>query len=355
MDESRRRKRGVLLASLGFALALAAGIVLKALGVAGVDFADWVALAALTAAVQAALWLIPHLGLDQRLTFDRHYLWVPMTAAAGLLAAYALVIVELRFLVLMGWLVALLFVAGNVGFRGVGALSFLMAVAYMAAIYINFREGHLISLGIETATIGTFLIVCLYAGVVFERIRRDRVETRALRRRLLELALTDPLTGLPNRRRFEETLRAELSRMHRYGGQCSLVMIDVDYFKNYNDALGHLAGDVILKELAQLMRKELRASDFLARYGGEEFGLIMMNTPKDEAYNAVDRLRRVVEEHAFRGTHVLPGKRLTISAGVATAPHDAVTYEDLVQCADSALYAAKREGRNIVFRAVALR
>lgn len=145
MDESRRRKRGVLLASLGFALALAAGIVLKALGVAGVDFADWVALAALTAAVQAALWLIPHLGLDQRLTFDRHYLWVPMTAAARLLAAYALVIVELRFLVLMGWLVALLFVAGNVGFRGVGALSFLMAVAYMAAIYINFREGHLIS------------------------------------------------------------------------------------------------------------------------------------------------------------------------------------------------------------------
>ena len=355
MDESRRRKRGVMLASLGFALALATGIVLKLVGVARVDYSDWVGLVLLTAVVQGVLWLIPHLGLDHRLSFDRHYLWVPMTAAAGLLAAYVLVIIEARFLVLMGWLVALLFVAGNVGFRGVIALSLLMAGAYMAAIYIHYQEGYPISIGLETATIGTFLVVCLYAAVVFERIRRDRMETRALRRRLIELALTDPLTGLPNRRRFEEMLRTELARIHRYGGQCSLVMIDVDYFKNYNDALGHLAGDVILKELAQLMRRELRASDFLARYGGEEFGLIMMNTPKDEAYNAVDRLRRVVEEHAFRGTHVLPGKRLTISAGVATAPHDAVTYEDLVQCADSALYAAKREGRNIVFRAVALR
>src|SRR5690606_9374438 len=224
---------------------------------------------------------------------------------------------------------------------------------YMAAIYINFREGYPISIGLETATIGTFLVVCLYAAVVFERIRRDRMETRALRRRLIELALTDPLTGLPNRRRFEEMLRTELARIHRYGGQCSLVMIDVDYFKTYNDALGHLAGDVILKELAQLMRRELRASDFLARYGGEEFGLIMTNTPKDVAYHAVDRLRRIIEDHAFRGTHVLPGKRLTISAGVATAPHDAGSYEERVQCADGALYAAKREGRNIVFRAIA--
>jgi len=342
-----------MLASLGFALALATGIVLKLVGVARVDYSDWVGLVLVTAVVQAVLWLIPHLGLDHRLTFDRHYLWVPMTAAAGLLAAYALVIIEARFLVLMGWLVALLFVAGNVGFRGVIALSLLMAGAYMAAIYINFREGYPISIGLETATIGTFLVVCLYAAVVFERIRRDRMETRALRRRLIELALTDPLTGLPNRRRFEEMLRTELARIHRYGGQCSLVMIDVDYFKNYNDALGHLAGDIILKELAQLMRRELRASDFLARYGGEEFGLIMTNTPKDVAYHAVDRLRRIIEDHAFRGTHVLPGKRLTISAGVATAPHDAVSYEELVQCADGALYAAKREGRNIVFRAIA--
>lgn len=353
MDDSSRRKRGVLLASLGFALALAAGLALKLLGVSRVDYVDWVGLAIGTAAVQTALWLIPHLGLDQRLTFDRHYLWIPMTAAAVLLAAYALVIVEARFVVLMGWLVALLFVAGTIGFRGVVGLSLLMTGAYMAAIYYHYHQGYPISLGLEGATIGTFLLVSLYAAVVFERIRRDRVETRALRRRLVELALTDPLTGLPNRRHFEELLRTELSRIQRYGGQCSLVMIDVDYFKNYNDALGHLAGDVILRELAQLMRNELRASDVLARYGGEEFGLIMVETPKDVAYHAIDRLRSLIEHHAFRGTHVLPGKRLTISAGVATAPHDATTYEELIQRADGALYAAKREGRNIVLRAAA--
>lgn len=353
MDDSTRRKRGVLLASLGFALALAAGLALKVLGVSRVDYVDWVALALGTAAVQTVLWLIPHLGLDQRLTFDRHYLWIPMAAAAVLLAAYALVIVEARFIVTMGWFVALLFVAGSIGFGGVVTLSLLMTGAYVAAIYYHYRQGYPISPGLEAATIGTFLVISLYAGVVFERIRRDRLETRALRRRLMELALTDPLTGLPNRRRFEELLRAELSRIERYGGQCSLVMIDVDYFKNYNDALGHLAGDVILKELAELMRRELRASDVLARYGGEEFGLIMVQTPKDVAYHAIERLRRVIEDHAFRGTHVLPGKRLTISAGVATAPDDATTYEEFIQRADGALYAAKREGRNIVLRAAA--
>lgn len=173
-----------------------------------------------------------------------------------------------------------------------------------------------------------------------------------LRRRLAEMALTDPLTELPNRRRFEEIVRGELARIQRYGGQCSLVMIDVDYFKNYNDTLGHLAGDVILKELAQLMREQLRLSDVLARYGGEEFGMIMINTPKDEAFRAVERLRRVIAEHPFRGAHVQPGKQLTISAGVACAPQDGLRYEDLVDRADGALYAAKRKGRNLVLQAL---
>ncbi len=100
------------------------------------------------------------------------------------------------------------------------------------------------------------------------------------------------------------------------------------------------------------MREELRLSDVLARYGGEEFGLIMINTPKDEAYQAIDRLRRIVEAHPFRGAHVQPGRRLTISAGVASAPQDARNYEDLVQKADGALYAAKRKGRNVVLQAV---
>ncbi|HEX7117749.1 MAG TPA: GGDEF domain-containing protein [Longimicrobiales bacterium] len=352
MVESRRRKRGVLLASAGFALALGVGLAFKLLGMSRVSYAELALLLVLMIAVQSTLWLIPHLGLDHRLTWDRHYLWVPMTAAAVLLSVYTLVVVEARLVVLMGWLVALLFVAGVAGFRAVVGLSALMTAAYFGAIYYHYIQGYPLSLALETASVGTFMLVSLYAGVVFERLRRERTEMRALRRRLAALAQTDPLTELPNRRRFEELLRAELARIERYGGQCSLVMIDVDFFKNYNDALGHLAGDVILKELARLMRDELRLSDVLARYGGEEFGVIMANTPKDEAYRAVDRLRRIIEEHPFRGTHVLPGKRLTISAGVASAPQDAHSYEELVQRADSALYAAKREGRNLVLRAV---
>ncbi|HEX6938127.1 MAG TPA: GGDEF domain-containing protein [Longimicrobiales bacterium] len=353
IDDPVRRKRGILLASAGFALALGIGLALKLLGLADVSYAEWALLVAATAAVQSVLWLIPHLGLDRRLTWDRHYLWTPMTAAVALLTAYGFVVIEGRLLVPMAWLVALLFVAGVAGFRAVVSLSALMATCYFGVIYYHYRHGYPLSLGLETASTGTFLVASLYAGVMFERLRRDRVEMHELRLRLAELAVTDPLTELPNRRRFEEILRAELARIDRYGGQCSLVMIDVDYFKNYNDALGHLAGDVILKELARVMREELRLSDVLARYGGEEFGLIMINTPKDEAFRAVDRLRRIVEEYPFRGAHLLPGKRLTISAGVASAPLDARGYEELVQRADGALYAAKREGRNLVLQAAA--
>ncbi len=350
-DDSNLRKRGIALAGAGYVLALAIALGLKLLGLADMSYREWVVAAALTLGLQSILWLIPHLGLDRKIRWDRHYLYTPMITAAISFCIYTNLMFEARWILLMGWFVALLFVAGLAGFWEVIALSLVMAIGYFGVVCTHYTRGASLSLGIEAATSGAFILASLYAGVVFERIRRDRSEMKALRRRLAELALTDPLTELPNRRRFEEILRAELSRIARYGGECALVMIDVDYFKNYNDALGHLAGDVILKELTQVMREQLRVSDVLARYGGEEFGLIMTNTPKEEAYQAVERLRRIVEGHQFRGTSVLPGRRLTISAGVACAPHDGLAYEDLVQKADSALYAAKRTGRNLVLQA----
>jgi diguanylate cyclase (GGDEF)-like protein len=183
-------------------------------------------------------------------------------------------------------------------------------------------------------------------------LRRERAERRALREKLNEMAITDPLTGLYNRRHFEEILRAEISRIRRYGGHCSLAMIDLDFFKNYNDTLGHLAGDALLKELAALMMTHLRVSDVFARYGGEEFGLIMINTPRDEAILAMERLRVMVEGYPFRGGSIQPFGRLTVSVGVAGCPEDGLEYEDLVRKADAALYAAKRLGRNRVQVAV---
>lgn len=349
---TRLRKRAILLASGGLLLALIVALGMKLLGLAEMSYAEWAWAVAITIVVQASLWLIPHFGLDAALTWDRHYLYVPMTATVGLLTLYAHVAFEARALVLTSWFVALLFVVGLAGFWEIVALTLLMASSYLGVVALHYTAGADLSLGIEAASAGIFVLVSLYAGAVFERLRRDRIEMKAMRQRLAELALTDPLTDLPNRRRFEEILRGELSRVERYGGQCSLVMIDVDYFKNYNDTLGHLAGDVILKELAQLMREQLRMSDILARYGGEEFGLIMINTPKDEAYMAIERLRCIIEEYPFRGAHVQPGECLTISAGVATAPQDGRGYEELVQRADGALYGAKRKGRNMVLQAL---
>jgi len=346
--KTRQKKRGILLASCGLLLALGIALGLKVVGVADFTYGEWAVAATITLVVQAVLWLIPHLGLDRYLTLDQRYLYLPMGAAAALLSLYAHIIFEGRVLILIAWPVALLFLAGLAGFREVLVLSSMMTVGYSTVVIWNDRAGAELSAGLEITIVAAFLVISVFAGIVFERLRRERIEMRALQRRFAELALTDPLTELPNRRRFEEILRVELERVVRYGGKCSLAMIDVDYFKRYNDSLGHLAGDIALKELAAIMRRQLRSSDVLARYGGEEFGLIMVNTSKDVAYQTIERLRQAVEMYPFRGAHVLPGRRLTISAGVASAPADGSSYEELVQMADGALYAAKQYGRNLV-------
>jgi diguanylate cyclase (GGDEF)-like protein len=155
--------------------------------------------------------------------------------------------------------------------------------------------------------------------------------------------LTDALTGLPNRRRFEEVLGSEIDRLQRYGGSCAVAIVDVDHFKSFNDQLGHPAGDSALRELAELLRDGLRTSDLAARIGGEEFGLIMVGTEKAAAAAVVERLRHATEERDFaaggRG-------RLTISAGVAACPGDAMDFATLFALADDALYRAKAAGRN---------
>ncbi|MBI4409015.1 MAG: GGDEF domain-containing protein [Gemmatimonadetes bacterium] len=344
-DKQRLKQRGILLASAGLSLGLVVILALKLLGLSAVTFGEWVIAAASTLVVLLALWLVPRLGWDARLRWDPHYVYVPVLAAASILDLYTLVAPEARFLALMAWFVALLFLAGLVGFLGVVLTSAFMLSGYLGALWAHAgRAG--VSLPLELTTAVVVLLITCYVGVVFERLRRDRREMKALRQTLAELAVTDPLTGLPNRRYFEGFLQAELARLGRYGGTCAVCMIDVDNFKAYNDALGHLAGDATLRDLAAVMREKLRVSDVLARYGGDEFALIMVNTPRDEAYQALDRLREAVERGDFEREDVLPGGVLTISAGVASAPEHGLEYEDLVRKADEALYAAKRHGRN---------
>lgn len=160
-------------------------------------------------------------------------------------------------------------------------------------------------------------------------------------------ALTDGLTGLYNVRYFYRTLEQELERSRRHGHSCSLIILDLDEFKKYNDHYGHLAGDNLLRELSDLMSDTIRAEDILARYGGEEFAVVLPETDAGKAANVAERLRQTVAGHRFEMGDEGMGGRITLSAGVATYPRDAGDVEGLVNAADMALLHAK-QGKNRV-------
>lgn len=347
-DKRAIKERRVLLAGSGLVLALVLQLSLGALGFESLSSDTWLRALGIIAGLQIAIWLILRLGWDRYLTWDPHYLYVPMAAAIFSLNYFAYLVPSLRMVLLMAWFTMPVFMVGLAGATGVLVMATLMAMGYLIAVSLLVIAGRPLSLPFEAAVAVIFMIINGYSAVVYERLVRERLERRALREKLNELAITDPLTGLYNRRHFEEILRSEISRIRRYGGNCSLAMIDLDFFKNYNDTLGHLAGDALLKELAALMMSHLRVSDVFARYGGEEFGLIMVNTPRDEAILAMERLRVLVEGYPFRGGSIQPFGRLTVSVGVAGCPEDGIDYEELVRKADAALYAAKRLGRNRV-------
>ena len=174
------------------------------------------------------------------------------------------------------------------------------------------------------------------------------VQNARLHEQTVALSITDPLTGIPNRRHLFQQLEAEVNRAKRYGTPISLVMIDIDHFKHLNDAAGHRAGDVALKQVTTALKQVVRKVDTLARYGGEEFVVLLPQVDRDEALEVAEKLRRVVEETSFEHGAVQPGGRVTISVGVATLPTDASEQARLVDAADSALYASKRGGRNRV-------
>jgi diguanylate cyclase (GGDEF)-like protein len=170
--------------------------------------------------------------------------------------------------------------------------------------------------------------------------------TRALsdaNSRLERLALTDGLTGLFNHRHFQDTLVAEVKRASRTNRPVGVLMVDVDFFKRFNDANGHIAGDDLLRSLARVIRDSLRSTDFVARYGGEEFAAILPETPKEAAVEVADKVRSAVMR-AFESQ----GQHITISIGVSTYPDDGDASQAVLRSADEALYEAKGLGRNRV-------
>ena len=161
-------------------------------------------------------------------------------------------------------------------------------------------------------------------------------------------AVTDALTGLYNRRHMQEVLLEERRRAHRYGHPLSVIMLDVDSFKTYNDTYGHVQGDLLLRMAAEILRENVRGVDIVGRYGGEEFIIVLPETPSAEAYQTAERLRQAVARTVFPGFPTDPGLVVfkTISLGVATFPDSTDDPQALVTLADNALYRAKRGGRN---------
>ena len=163
---------------------------------------------------------------------------------------------------------------------------------------------------------------------------------------LERLGITDGLTGIYNRRFFDQILPSEISRCHRLGAQVALLMLDIDHFKRFNDRFGHPAGDEALRTLVQTLGQRLRAMDFAVRYGGEEFAVVLPGADRDSALAAAERLRSAVESATFGPSD--NSDQLTVSIGVAVYPEDADDAFSLLAAADAALYAAKEAGRNTV-------
>ncbi|MBL4637572.1 MAG: diguanylate cyclase [Kofleriaceae bacterium] len=180
------------------------------------------------------------------------------------------------------------------------------------------------------------------------RISERTHELACANTRLAQLAVTDGLTGLYNHRHLHERLALEIERSGRNGLPLSLLMIDLDNFKSYNDRHGHPSGDELLRQLARIMGDGRRANDLVARYGGEEFAIVLVDTPKFTAAQVAERLRARVADYHFEHREEQPGGKVSVSIGVASFPDDAKDAETLVRRADTALYAAKHMGRNCV-------
>lgn len=182
-----------------------------------------------------------------------------------------------------------------------------------------------------------------------ERVQERTLMLEKLNQQLNELSVTDGLTGLKNRRFFDETLRNELHRAHRTGRPLSLALLDIDHFKPLNDHYGHQAGDQCLRQVGDVLRAHVRKpSDIAARYGGEEFALILPETDPQTAEMVLERLRRTIQE--ARVEYEGETLRFTISLGFTTSSDSTTSADELIRQADHALYQAKEDGRNKVIR-----
>ncbi|MCP5051403.1 MAG: GGDEF domain-containing protein [bacterium] len=228
-------------------------------------------------------------------------------------------------------------------FRNTITASALMTVLFLTDKGLDLSTGKL-------AALVAFNIILLFAffisAYLSKNIRENEDKIQELLKRTKELSVTDGLTGLYNQTHFFLLLKLQLEKAKRYHATFSLIMLDIDNFKNYNDNNGHLKGSEALRQVAELMRSVFRSSDILAKYGGDEFVIILPNSDKVGSFLAADRMREMVEAEYFDGQELQPMGNITLSLGLSSYPDHGQTVEELLDHADKALYAAKNTGRN---------
>ena len=227
----------------------------------------------------------------------------------------------------------------------VGSFSGLSILFWLHRLKFIFTPEHLFPPQHQEKLLEIALGITLFAvmGIALGHLSGKR---KAQQKMLEGLSIHDRLTGLFNYGYFLDHLQTEQKRALRYNTPLSVVMIDVDYFKRFNDTFGHEMGNEVLKRVTKVINSRIRNVDIAARYGGEEFVLILPNATKEQAFTVAERIRLAVEKESFKGNSSQPLAHVTISGGIASYPSQAENVEQLVYRADQALYMAKETGRN---------
>ncbi|KKM69353.1 hypothetical protein LCGC14_1451670 [marine sediment metagenome] len=185
---------------------------------------------------------------------------------------------------------------------------------------------------------------CLRTQSLQDELEQKNFQLSELVEEVKKMAITDPLTGLYNRRHMNEVLSKEFQKAKRYGGNLSCLMVDIDHFKRINDIYGHAVGDTVLKEVAETLTNSLRKVDIVARWGGEEFVILLPATGLDQAREAAERVLEDISNSRFAP---IEDEQLTVSVGISSSSSKKLTTEDMIiNTADEALLEAKRNGRN---------
>lgn len=227
-------------------------------------------------------------------------------------------------------------------FVSVGAMVFLTLLTYMGYTIFTFQMMKHFNLWVELVSPLMFATIVFIAMLIVKYLIKSKDFEQQYK-----LATTDGLTGLYNHRYFQEQMATALEHAKRYETEFSLIIIDIDYFKKFNDNFGHQCGDRVLRAVAQTLKKNVRATDIVCRYGGEEMSIILPNIGHEDAVFTARKLCKMVSEQEVR-TNADKTTNVTISLGVSTYPKDAETVQDMIKAADERLYYAKENGRNQV-------